>query len=146
MERPNTVSGLLDKRAELAGKIAHAQKQLRGMVCDLDHLDATIRLFDPDADISKVKPYRTAHRAKRGEMQRFVLRALREAKEPLTSLEITQAMIEARGLNAGDATIVLMRKRVGACLTKLSAQGVVEEIPLPGTYKGWRLKLGRPAS
>lgn len=139
MERPNTISGLIAKRAELAGQIAHAQKQLRSMVCDLDHLDATIRLFDPDADTSRVKPYRTAHRALRGEMQRFVLRALREAQEPLTSLEITRAMIEARGLNADDATVVLMRKRVGACLTKLAARETVEEIPQPGTYKGWRI-------
>jgi len=139
MERTNTVAGLLGKRAELAGEIAHAQKQLRGMVCDLDHLDATIRLFDPGADISRVKRYPTKHRAHKGEMQRFVLRALRESSEPITSLEITRAMIADRGLNADDGTVILMRKRVGACLTKLKSKNLVSEIPQLGRYKGWQL-------
>ena len=68
MERPNTVAGLLEKRAELAALVKFHQAELRKVVCDLDHLDATIRLFDPDADISRVKRYPTKHRAFKGEM------------------------------------------------------------------------------
>ncbi|SEE99316.1 hypothetical protein SAMN05444161_8604 [Rhizobiales bacterium GAS191] len=48
---PNTVSGLIHKRREVAGQIEHVQRQLRDLVADLDHLDATIRIFDPNADI-----------------------------------------------------------------------------------------------
>lgn len=139
MERPNTVSGLLAKRAELAAMIRFHQAELRKMVCDLDHLDATIRLFDPNADISRVARYPTKHRAHKGEMVRFVLASLRDAPRPITSLEITRAMIAARGLNADDGTVILMRKRVGACLTTLKAKSLVREVPQAGEYKGWTL-------
>jgi hypothetical protein len=44
-ERPNTVSGLIDKRRELAGRIEHAQRELRAPVTDLDHIDAAIRIW-----------------------------------------------------------------------------------------------------
>jgi hypothetical protein len=39
-ERPNTVSGLIDTRREIAGRIEHVQ---RSLVMDLDHIDAAIR-------------------------------------------------------------------------------------------------------
>jgi|HubBroStandDraft_6_1064221.scaffolds.fasta_scaffold2551673_1 hypothetical protein len=48
-EYSHTVAGLIDKRREIAGKIEHTQGELHNLVVMLDHLDATIRLFDPDA-------------------------------------------------------------------------------------------------
>ena len=106
-------------------------------VCDLDHLDATIRLFVPEAGTSRVAHYPTKHRAFKGEMTRFVLAALRDATGPITSLEITKAMISARGLNTNDGTVVLIRKHVGACLTAVKAKNLAVEVPLAGEYKGW---------
>lgn len=138
-ERPNTIAGLLDKRAELAALVKFHRAELQKITCDLDHVDATIRLFDPNADTSRVKRYPTKHRAQKGEMARFVLVMLKQATAPLTSLEITQAQIKARGLKADDQTVVLMRKRVGACLTAHQAKGLVRSIPMEGPYKGWEL-------
>jgi hypothetical protein len=138
-ERPHTVAGLLDKRAELASLLKFHNAEVRKIICDLDHLDAAIRLFDPDADITHVKRYPTKHRAHKGEMARFVLVMLKRASAPITSLEITQAQIKARGLKADDQTVVLMRKRVGACLTAQQAKGLVRSIPIEGPYKGWEL-------
>jgi len=117
--------------------IKHARRELRKMTCDLDHIDATIRLFDPDADIRLVKPYPTKHRAHKGERTGFVLNYLRKAEGPVTSLEITKAMIAERGLKADDGTVVMLRKRIGACLTKLKGDGVVEATTMVGEYKGW---------
>lgn len=137
--RPNTVAGLVDKRAELAALLKFHKAEVRKIICDLDHLDAAIRMFDPDADISHVKRYPTKHRAQKGEMARFVLLALKRSDRPLTSLEITQAQIKARGLKADDQTLVLMRKRVGACLTANQAKGIVRSVYVEGPYKGWEL-------
>jgi hypothetical protein len=75
-ERPNTVCGLIDKRRELAGRIEHVQHELRALVADLDHIDAVIRIFDPDADIGPAKRYPAAHMAFRGERARHVMDAL----------------------------------------------------------------------
>lgn len=110
------------------------------MTCDIDHLDAAIRLFDPNADIRAVKRYAAKHRAKKGHVKRFVLDRLREANAPITSKDITEAWIKDRGLRADEATFVILRKRIGAALTKLRAEGVAEGMPTVGEYKGWALR------
>jgi hypothetical protein len=83
--------------------------------------------------------YPTKHCARTGEMAKFILLMLKRADGPLTSLAITEAQIKERGLNAGDHTVVLMRKRVGACPTTQQRLGVVRSLPIPGSYKRWEL-------
>ena len=82
--------------------------------------------------LAQPKAFPVRHQAFRGEMLRFVLGALRAASGPLTS--------QGRGLDPNDARAVsLIRKRVGACLSKLKQKGVVREVLQPGEYKGWQL-------
>jgi hypothetical protein len=138
-ERPNTVAGLIDKRREIAGQVEHVQRQLRDLVADLDHVDATIRIFDPGADLGRAKRYPIAHAAFKGEMARFVLSALRQAKAPLSSLDIARGVMKGRGLAPDARTTVVIRKRVGASLWKLRAKGVVRDVPMEGEYKGWEI-------
>jgi hypothetical protein len=140
MERPNTVSGLIELRREISGKIEHHQRALNDLIVDLDHLDHTIHLLAPDQDLSlaKLKQFPARHGAYRGEMQRFVLGALRNASEPITSLEIAIEVVKGRGLDPNDARAVsLIRKRVGACLWRMVEKGLAREVPMEGTYKGW---------
>lgn len=137
MERPNTVAGLIEKRRQLERDLKQAEKAARNIRIDLDHLDAAIRLFTEDAP-RRLPGHKVAHRANRGEMQRHVLKALREAEGPLTSITITEGYMAARGLS-GDSTAVLIRKRVGACLNTLKHAGTIQEVALKGLYKGWRL-------
>src|SRR5271166_1145472 len=47
MAESHVVSGLANKRAEIAGMIARAQRQIGQFRADLAHVDATIRLFAP---------------------------------------------------------------------------------------------------
>ena len=141
MERPNTVAGLNAKRRELEIYRKGLDAELRKVVCDLDHIDAAIALFDPANTPTAIKRYVVKHRAKKGSVQRFVLTALRDATEPVTSLQVTEAWISARGLKTDDQTRVVIRKRIGACLTKLRASGTIEAVPIAGEYKGWALTL-----
>ncbi len=48
MKNEHVLSGLMAKRAELAGQIETMERQIRALVVSLDHVDAAIRLFDPD--------------------------------------------------------------------------------------------------
>jgi hypothetical protein len=139
MEHPNTVSGLLDKRREILRLVDDAQEVLQGHLAALDHLTATILLFDPEADLTGQTPKRapSPHRAFKGEMKRHVLQSLRLATAPITSLDITRTFIEGRGMDHDG--VVTVRKRVGACLWKLRRDGIAVEIPQEGEYKGWRL-------
>lgn len=139
-ERPNTVAGLIEKRREISGQIEHLQQQLNDLVIDLDHVDHCIHLFAPDLDVSLARPkqFPARHGAYRGEMQRFVLGALRNASGPLTTLEMAVEVVKGRGLDPNDARAVsLIRKRVGACLYRLVDKGLAREVPQVGSYKAW---------
>jgi hypothetical protein len=136
-ERPNTVSGLVAKRKELIAFRNGLESELRKVICDIDHLDAAISLFDASTTPRAVQRYATKHRAKKGHLKRFVLDRLREASGPITSREVTEAWIAARGLKADEATFVILRKRTGAVLTKLKAEGTIVGVALDGDYKGY---------
>ena len=139
MERPNTVSGLEAKRAELIAYRGRLECELRKLTCDLDHLEAAIALFDPQQTPKTVLRYVAKHRAKKGHLKRFVLEMLRDSKTPLTSKDITTDWIAKRGLRADDATYVILRKRIGACLITLRNQGVATDVGTVCEYKVWAL-------
>ena len=139
LERPNTIAGLVEKRAELAKLLKDLRADEKKVICDLDHVDAAIRLFDPNADTDRIVRYPTKHRAKKGEVVRLIVRSLRASKQPLTALDIVHIQIKERKLKADDATVVIMRKRIGACLTKLRVDGYVRNAPSSGLYKLWEL-------
>ena len=48
MAQSHVVSGLVEKRGELAGQAEHHGRELKRLAQELGHLDAAIRLFDPD--------------------------------------------------------------------------------------------------
>lgn len=138
-ERPNTVAGLIAKRDELLALRKHLEAEIRKVTCDIDHLDACIALFDPANTPEAVQRYATKHRARHGHVRRFVLGFLRDAKGPVTSRDITEAWMQDRGLRADDATFVIIRKRIGACLTGLQADGKAKGTATGGDYKAWAL-------
>ncbi len=128
--RPNTVAGLVEKHRKLVALRDRHLAEVRKITVDVDHLDAAIRLFDPDADVSPIREYVTKHRAQKGTVMRFVLTQLREADGPLTSRQITEAWCADRGLAADDATYATLRKRIGACIKACVGKGLVED-------RGW---------
>lgn len=141
MERPNTVAGLMAKRDELLKLRKALEKDLHKVTCDIDHLDAAIALFDPEQTPRAIQRYVTKHRAKKGSVQRFVLDYLRKTTGPVTSKDITTAWLEARNLRTDDETYVIIRKRIGACLTKFQERGTVTGAGHIGEYKAWVLAL-----
>ena len=98
IERPNTMAGLVEKRAEIAGEIAHTRAKLRQLIIDLDHVDAAIRLFDPNYDVEGIRQKipSAAHRAIRGDMTRAMLGALR-----IPDLEVAAWRVESSAISAG---------------------------------------------
>lgn len=58
MEGEHTISALTKKRAETAGEIERLEEALGQLRADLVHLDAVLRIFDPEGAEKAVKPYR----------------------------------------------------------------------------------------
>lgn len=145
-DRPNTVFGLVAKHRELVALRDKYRAEIKKLTVDIDHLDAAIRLFDPNADTSPIKEYVTMHRAQKGSVKRFLLSTFREASAPLTSRRITELWVTDRGLIADEATITTIRKRIGAAIKTAVGQGLIEECGRTedhdafGPYKLWRLK------
>lgn len=147
MAEPHVITALVRKRAELAGDIENAHERLRQMVLDLENLDATLRIFDPDYQIEAIKP--KAFRppkdwANRGEMTRIVLSILRQASEPLTTRDIALQLLVERALDKSDQRLLrLMTKRVGVALRLQRDKGAVRSEQGPGQYMLWGIL--RPA-
>jgi hypothetical protein len=138
IERPNTVAGLVAKRNELVKLRALHEAEVRKLTCDIDHLEAAIALFDPANTPAAVQRYVVKHRAKKGDVRKFVLAALRDATGPLTSAMLTDAWLEARQLRTDEQTRVVIRKRIGACLTSLRNQGLATGADIGSGLKAWR--------
>jgi len=143
--RPNTVSGLVAKHAELSALRDKYKAEIKKLTVDIDHLDAAIRLFDPNADSYAIKQYVVKHRAAKGSVKRFVLNTLREASDPMTSRQLTELWAEDRGLTADEATLNQLRKRIGACIKSCVGQNLLEDMgwteghDANGPYKLWRV-------
>jgi len=140
---PLVVAGLIRRRSQLAGDIEAAHESLRGMILDLEHLDATILQFDPTYRVESIAP--KAFRppkdwANRGEMSRIVLSILRQAAEPLTSRDIALQLLVERALDKNDQRLLrIMSKRVGVALRGQKDKGVVRAEQGPGQYMVWEI-------
>lgn len=144
MERPNAISALKDKRGEIAGRVDALQDQLRQALIDLDHVDSTILLFDPDAvlDEIKAKPMPPRHHAFKGQVTRAILDMLRKSASPMDGLSITQMLMEERELNLADKRLVkTIQKRVGAALRNMRDRGLITSTePRKGGLLSWSIK------
>lgn len=143
MDTSNPVlHGLLRKRQEIAADLDAAQSRVRQLILDIDAVDATIRLFQPDIDLNvvKVRPTPRRHEAHRGDTSRLILSLLREAGEGLSHREITQRVMTARGLNLADRALCqTMRDRVGASLRGIRERGALASGEGSGPGVRWRL-------
>lgn len=144
-DRPNTVSGLLSKHKDLSLLREKYRDEVKKITLDLYHLEATIRLFDPEASANELKQNVARRRAAKGSIKRFVLSTLREAPEPMTSRQLAELWTEECGLDADEGTINAMRRRVSSCIKASVKQGLLEEVGLStdhdanGPYKLWRI-------
>jgi hypothetical protein len=95
-------------------------------VIDLDHIDASIHIFDPSIELDEIKarPVPAPHQAFRGRVTRIVL-----------TQDIALRVMAARGLDTANVRLLkTMTKRAGACLRDLQQQGAAPRQPGPGLF------------
>lgn len=145
VERPNTVAGLVEKRAEIAGEIGHLQARLRDLLIALDNLDSTIRLFDPNYRVGSIKPkpWPPVQRAMHGDMMRVILGTLRDAKGPLSTKQLTLHVMAQRGVDTSDErNFKIFRQRVGSLLRTQRTRGVIRSVPgSDGSFMLWEIAV-----
>jgi len=136
------LTGLVKKRAEISGELANMHDTVAKLLRDLEHLDATIRLIDPDYEPEGITPklFRPPEDwSKRGQMSRMILSILRVAKEPMTTREIANQMILERGLAMDIKMLKLMSKRVASSLRDMREKGRAASDGSSGMYQTWEI-------
>lgn len=142
--KDHVISGLIEKRRELAGIIDELQRQLDQHRADLTHIDGVLRVLASDLDPETLRPKRAYRRNRyfaRNELSRLCLGVLRTAAgELLSADEIAGRMITAKGFDLGDAILrAAIREQVGSTVKRLHRNEAIENIGA-GRASKWKLE------
>ena len=136
----NVISALRDKRSELVGMVMNIEQQLVQHRANLTHLDATMRLFDPELRPEEIRARqrRTCNAWFRpGECLRLIYDVLRDAPQPMTTRELVERITDVKViLVRDDRQRALIQKTVLASLSR--AKDTIERIETAG---GVRLQV-----
>jgi len=116
----HTISGLLQKRADLLGEAEGIRDRLAEIKNDVGAIDRVLGSLGYDGDLDAQMPRQKRDVIfGRGELTRAVLDELRGADGPMTSREIAKAIVSLSG-DARDRKYVSdLTKRVGKALRAL---------------------------
>jgi hypothetical protein len=126
------ISALRYKRARLVGEIEAAERAIAKQRETLATLDATLRLFHPEADPSHITAVRPVWRGiyfRHGERPRLCLEALRDAGSPLHAPRIAEYLMRAKGLDVNDRPLrAAIVNFMASALGRLARKGLVRKI------------------
>lgn len=137
------VHALKDRRATLAGEIVRFKQGIRDREQQLQHLDATLRILDPDyrSDTVAPKRLRQVKLFGGGELNRLIADALRRAEKPISCTDIAAAIVVTKGY--GEEAMHALTRRVRANLSYLLKQKRVIKAGDRATAR-WSLKAAAP--
>jgi hypothetical protein len=132
---------LRDKRSELAGMLTDLEQKLGEHRIAVTHLDATLRLFDPEIRPEEIRPRQPRTRSawfRPGECLRLIYDVLRDAPQPLTTREIADRIIDMKAMITEDERRrALIQKVVLGSLSR--TKDMIERVETAGVIK-WRVR------
>lgn len=135
------LSGLVRKRAELAGEIIEAERRLSGLRADLAHVDAAIRIFSPEYRLESIKAKRRSNSDRLfapRELGRHIYDILRRSDGPMTVADISAAVIQLRGMTNDQAPRCVVAERIDKAIRRQGDK--VERVPFGPRSVGWQLR------
>jgi len=146
----HVVTGLIAKRREVAGQIEDLQRRLKIAVAEIDHVESTIRIFEPDIDLSEfgARPVPPPHTAFKGELSRILIDALKATDVPLNTRQLTEIVMKDRGMRVDDLRARrIMQQRFGASLNNWKrVKKILKSSPGPGDMLNWEIDRNRIAA
>ncbi len=140
MAEPHVMGALREKRSELSGMVSQLEQQIVHHRASLVHLDAAMRLFDPDlapeeADPRQQRPRGTWFRP--GECLRLIHDVLREAPQPMTTRALTEQVMVVRAIATTDErSCALVQKTILGSLSR--AKATIQRVEIAGVVS-WRI-------
>src|ERR1700742_3832712 len=121
---------------ELAGMVGQLEQQLTRQRTNLAHLDATMRLFDPEIRPQEIRAKQRRARSawfRQGECLRRIYDELRNAAHPLTTRDLAERIMRAKAVPADDdrsreliqKTVLGSLNRAKETIARVEAAGVV---------------------
>jgi hypothetical protein len=137
----HTISGLLKKRADLFNEAERTRDRMAEIKNDIGALDRVLGTLGYTGDLDAEMPRQKRQVLfGRGELTRAILDELRDARRPLGSREIAQAMVALNGQDARDRRLLTdVTKRVSKALRGLTDEGAVRRKKGPGQYTLWEI-------
>jgi hypothetical protein len=136
MSEPHVIAALCRKRSELGGVVSQLEQRLVKHRADLAHLDATMRLFDPDIRPQEIRPKQQRARSvwfRPGECLRLIYDELRDAPQPVTTRELAVRLMRVKAMPIDDdrcreliqKTILGSLNRAKETIARIETAGVV---------------------
>ena len=140
MAELHVIGALRNKQAELAGILRQLEQQLVQQRANLAHVDATMRLFDPDIRPNDIRPKLPRERNawfRQGECLRLIYDELREATQPVTTRELAERIMRLKAIPpADDQRRERVQKTLLASLNR--AKETIARVEVAGVVR-WRL-------
>jgi hypothetical protein len=135
------VHALKRLHGRLGGEIKDNRREAKRLAAAMKHVEAVLKMMEPGFNVAGIaarRRYRAASPYKRGEVFRTVLDVLRLAQRPLTSREISEALLRKAGI--AEPQPKQIRDMVGTVHTSLrNHQGKTVERIGAGIPARWRI-------
>jgi len=140
MAEPHVMDALRGKRSELSGIVSRLEQQIVHHRASLVHLDAAMRLFDPDLVPEGSGPQSQRPRSawfRPGECLRLIHDVLREAPQPMTTRALTEQVMGVKAIATTDErSCALVQKTVLGSLSR--AKATIQRVEIAGVAL-WRV-------
>lgn len=143
MADTHVISALVKKRSELRGDIIHYKELIARLDKDLSTIDATIKIFEPDYNLSSIKPT-NKHRNRffvTGEAKILILDTLRELREPIKTDDLARIIASKKSLEfSTDSEQRAFNKSIINVLGTLENNDLIERTGKEGLTLIWKIK------
>ena len=143
MADTHVISALVKKRAELRGDIIHYKQLIAILDKDLQTIDATIKIFDVDYDISSIKPVIKSRNRffNNGEAKVLVLEVLKNSEIALSTDKISEIIATNRNLAFENKTDKSnFQKSILLALNTCLSNNLVEKVSKDALSIVWKIK------
>ena len=144
MADSHIVSALSTKRGEILGSIKHYKQLISSLDKDLQNIDATIKIFEPDYKFGSEKVVNKHTRNRffnNGEAKVLVLETLKNSKIPISTDKITDILALKKDMEFKSKTErASFQKSVLFALNSCFSSNLVEKVSKDGLSIIWKIK------
>ncbi|MCT7570483.1 hypothetical protein [Aliarcobacter butzleri] len=144
MADTHVISALVKKRAELRGDIIHYKQLIATLDKDLQTIDATIKIFEPDYKFGSEKVVNKHTRNRffnNGEAKVLVLEILKNSEVPISTDKISDIIAVNKNLSFENKTDKSnFQKSILLALNTCLSNNLVEKVSKDGLSIIWKIK------